>query len=278
MVRLLISTGEVSGDLRQPAGAALHRQASLGGSIWRCRSVVSACVPRSGTAGGHGTDGGHRTLEALPLVPLGWHAWTGRQRPDGVVLINYGRRASPAAMSGCRTFRSATSLPTQRAWPSVMVAHELLSSPTHPGDLRQKRNFTSGWGLKSPGGPSSTQDAGPTGRADARAQLGAGGPGQLLLFRRRGPGAALPMPVLVEAAARLQHEAPSLGHDGPAGLEQFEQPLREALAAAVCAPDSRRSGRWPQAVADAAADLAQRVGTVNLELALQGFHGLWAIG
>ena len=82
------------------------------------------------------------------------------------------------------------------------------------------------------------------------------------------------MPPLAGAAALLQKRLPDLEVFVPAGLEQFEEPLRQSLADAGV-----RGGRViPAAEADtlkknlcAAADLALgKSGTVNLELALQG--------
>jgi lipid-A-disaccharide synthase len=82
------------------------------------------------------------------------------------------------------------------------------------------------------------------------------------------------MPALARAAAMLQQRCPGLQVLVPAGLERFEQPLAEALAAAGV-----RNGRViPAAAADgmkkqlaASADVALgKSGTVNLELALQG--------
>ena len=81
------------------------------------------------------------------------------------------------------------------------------------------------------------------------------------------------MPPLAAAAAMLQRRKPGLQVLVPAGLERFEQPLAEALAAAGVV-----NARVIPAAADglkkslcAAADLALgKSGTVNLELALQG--------
>ena len=112
-------------------------------------------------------------------------------------------------------------------------------------------------------------------RAEARAQLGLPDQGKLLLLlpASRPQELRYLMPVLAAAAARLQHQDPSLDVMVPAGLERFEQPLREALAAAgvraKVIPADQADGLKP--LLFAAADLALgKSGTVNLELALQG--------
>merc|ERR1712185_475484 len=112
-------------------------------------------------------------------------------------------------------------------------------------------------------------------RAAARVRLSLPEEGRLLLLfpASRPQELKYLMPVLVQAAARLQARDPSLDVMVPAGLATFEQPLKQALAAAGV-----RASVVPAAEADtlkpwlfAAADLALgKSGTVNVELALHG--------
>ena len=292
MVRLLISTGEVSGDLQGSLLiAALHRQAALKGIDLevlalggeRMRAAGAELLADTAPMGAIGL------WEALPLVlpTLKLQARVDRllrQRPpDGVVLIDY-MGANVRLGNNLRrrlphipiTYYIA---PQEWAWrigdggttELLKFTDRILAIFPAEAEFYERMGAEVTW----VGHPLLDTVLSRPERAEARAQLGLPDQGKLLLLlpASRPQELRYLMPVLVEAAARLQHQDPSLDVMVPAGLERFEQPLREALAAAgvraKVIPANQADGLKP--LLFAAADLALgKSGTVNLELALQG--------
>ena len=292
MVRLLISTGEVSGDLQGSLLiAALHRQAALRGidlevlalGGQRMRSAGAELLADTAPMGAIGL------WEALPLVvpTLKLQARVdrllGQRPPDGVVLIDY-MGANVRLGNSLRrrlphipiTYYIA---PQEWAWrigdggttELLKFTDRILAIFPAEAEFYERMGAEVTW----VGHPLLDTVLSRPERAEARAQLGLPDQGKLLLLlpASRPQELRYLMPVLVEAALRLQQRDPSLDVMVPAGLERFEQPLRKALAAAGV-----RSRVIPADQADslkpllfAAADLALgKSGTVNLELALQG--------
>ena len=292
MVRLLISTGEVSGDLQGSLLiAALHRQASLRGIDLevlalggeRMRAAGAELLADTAPMGAIGL------WEALPLVlpTLKLQARVDRllrQRPpDGVVLIDY-MGANVRLGNSLRrrlphipiTYYIA---PQEWAWrigdggttELLKFTDRILAIFPAEAEFYERMGAEVTW----VGHPLLDTVLSRPERADARAQLGLPDQGKLLLLlpASRPQELRYLMPVLAAAAARLQHQDPGLDVIVPAGLERFEQPLREALAAAgvraKVIPADQADGLKP--LLFAAADLALgKSGTVNLELALQG--------
>ena len=292
MVRLLISTGEVSGDLQGSLLiAALHRQAALRGIDLevlalggeRMRAAGAELLADTAPMGAIGL------WEALPLVlpTLKLQARVDRllrQRPpDGVVLIDY-MGANVRLGNSLRrrlphipiTYYIA---PQEWAWrigdggttELLKFTDRILAIFPAEAEFYERMGAEVTW----VGHPLLDTVLSRPERADARAQLGLPDQGKLLLLlpASRPQELRYLMPVLVAAAARLQRQDPSLDVMVPAGLERFEQPLREALAAAgvraKVIPADQADGLKP--LLFAAADLALgKSGTVNLELALQG--------
>ena len=292
MVRLLISTGEVSGDLQGSLLiAALHRQAALRGIDLevlalggeRMRAAGAELLADTAPMGAIGL------WEALPLVlpTLRLQARVDRllrQRPpDGVVLIDY-MGANVRLGNSLRrrlphipiTYYIA---PQEWAWrigdggttELLKFTDRILAIFPAEAEFYERMGAEVTW----VGHPLLDTVLSRPERADARAQLGLPDQGKLLLLlpASRPQELRYLMPVLAAAAARLQHQDPGLDVIVPAGLERFEQPLREALAAAgvraKVIPADQADGLKP--LLFAAADLALgKSGTVNLELALQG--------
>ena len=292
MVRLLISTGEVSGDLQGSLLiAALHRQAALRGIDLevlalggeRMRAAGAELLADTAPMGAIGL------WEALPLVlpTLKLQARVDRllrQRPpDGVVLIDY-MGANVRLGNSLRrrlphipiTYYIA---PQEWAWrigdggttELLKFTDRILAIFPAEAEFYERMGAEVTW----VGHPLLDTVLSRPERADARAQLGLPDQGKLLLLlpASRPQELRYLMPVLAAAAARLQHQDPGLDVMVPAGLERFEQPLREALAAAgvraKVIPADQADGLKP--LLFAAADLALgKSGTVNLELALQG--------
>ena len=292
MVRLLISTGEVSGDLQGSLLiAALHRQAALRGIDLeglalggeRMRAAGAELLADTAPMGAIGL------WEALPLVlpTLKLQARVDRllrQRPpDGVVLIDY-MGANVRLGNSLRrrlphipiTYYIA---PQEWAWrigdggttELLKFTDRILAIFPAEAEFYERMGAEVTW----VGHPLLDTVLSRPERADARAQLGLPDQGKLLLLlpASRPQELRYLMPVLAAAAARLQHQDPGLDVIVPAGLERFEQPLREALAAAgvraKVIPADQADGLKP--LLFAAADLALgKSGTVNLELALQG--------
>ena len=292
MVRLLISTGEVSGDLQGSLlVSALHRQAALRGVPLEVMALGGARMQAAGAELLADTAplGSIGLLEALPLVlpTLKLQARVNRELtarpPDAVVLIDYmganvrlGQRLRRQLPQVPITYYIA---PQEWAWRMNDGGTSSLLKFTDRilAIFPEEASFYASHGAEVTwvGHPVLDLMADRPDRAEARRQLGLDPEGRLLLLlpASRPQELRYLMPVLAEVAARLQARDPGLAVMVPAGLSRFEQPLEEALAAAGV-----KARVIPAAEADAlkpvlfaAADLALgKSGTVNLELALQG--------
>ena len=292
MVRVLISTGEVSGDLQGSLlVSALHRQAALRGVLLEVMALGGARMQAAGAELLADTAplGSIGLLEALPLVlpTLKLQARVNRELtarpPDAVVLIDY---MGANVRLGQRLRRQLPQVPI-----TYYIAPQEWAWRMNDGGTSSLLKFTDrilaifpeeaafyashGAEVTWVGHPLLDLTADRPDRAEARRQLGLDPEGRLLLLlpASRPQELRYLMPVLAEVAARLQARDPGLAVMVPAGLSRFEQPLEEALAAAGV-----KARVIPAAEADAlkpvlfaAADLALgKSGTVNLELALQG--------
>ena len=292
MTRLLISTGEVSGDLQGGLlVAALHQEATrrgmpleivaLGGE--RMRQAGATLLADTTPMGAIGL------WEALPLVLPTLRVqrrvsrWLQQSPPDAVVLIDY---MGANVRLGKRLRRELPQVPI-----TYYIAPQEWAWRMNDGGTSSLLEFTDkilaifpdeasfyashGADVTWVGHPLLDLTAQRPERLDARRQLGLDPEGKLLLLlpASRPQELRYLMPVLAEVAARLQDRDPSLSVMVPAGLSRFEKPLAAALEAAGV-----RARVIPAAEADAlkpalfgAADLALgKSGTVNLELALQG--------
>ena len=292
MVRVLISTGEVSGDLQGGLLVeALQRQAAARNLPLE---VMALGGPRMQAAGAElladtAPLGSIGLWEALPLVlpTLKLQAKVNRELsvrpPDAVVLIDY---MGANVRLGQRLRRQLPSVPI-----TYYIAPQEWAWRMNDGGTSSLLQFTDrilaifpdeasfyashGAEVTWVGHPLLDLAARCPDRAQARQQLGLDPHGKLLLLlpASRPQELRYLMPVLAKVAARLQARDPGLSVIVPAGLRRFEQPLADALEAAGV-----RGRVIPAAQADAlkpalfgAADLALgKSGTVNLELALQG--------
>ena len=292
MVRILISTGEVSGDLQGGLLVeALHRQAALRGLSLE---VMALGGPRMQAAGAElladtAPLGSIGLWEALPLVlpTLKLQARVNQvlnQRPpDAVVLIDYmganvrlGQRLRKQLPQVPITYYIA---PQEWAWrmndggTSSLLAFTDRILAIFP----EEASFYAGHGAEVTwvGHPLLDLASRRPERQEACHQLGLDPDGRLLLLlpASRPQELRYLMPVLAKVAAALQARDPSLSVIVPAGLQRFEQPLADALKEAgvrgrVIAADEADALK---PALFAAADLALgKSGTVNLELALQG--------
>ena len=292
MVRVLISTGEVSGDLQGSLlVSALHRQAALRGLPLEVLALGGARMEAAGAdlLADTAPLGSIGLWEALPLVlpTLKLQSRVNRELasrpPDAVVLIDY---MGANVRLGKRLRRELPQVPI-----TYYIAPQEWAWRMNDGGTSSLLEFTDkilaifpdeasfyashGADVTWVGHPLLDLTAQRPERLDARRQLGLDPEGKLLLLlpASRPQELRYLMPVLAEVAARLQDRDPSLSVMVPAGLSRFEKPLAAALEAAGV-----RARVIPAAEADAlkpalfgAADLALgKSGTVNLELALQG--------
>ena len=293
MVRLLISTGEVSGDLQgslliralwleaERRGLELEVLALGGPRMEAAGAVLIADTAPMGAIG---------LWEALPLIlpTLRQQARVDallEDRPlDGVVLIDY---VGANVRLGTRLRRQQPELPItyyiapqEWAWRFgdgsstrlIEFTDKVLAVFPAEAEFYGARGADVSW----VGHPLLDNFQNLPDRASARRQMGLDpdSPVLLLLPASRTQELRYLMPSLAQAAALLQQSHPDLQVLLPAGLAAFEAPLAAALQAAGV----RNSRVIPSAEADrlkttlcAAADLALgKSGTVNLELALQG--------
>ena len=292
MVRLLISTGEVSGDLQgslliralrleaERRGLELELLA-LGGP--RMEAAGAALIADTAPMGAIGL------WEAVPLIlpTLRLQARVDAllaEPLDGVVLIDY---VGANVRLGTRLRRQQPELPI-----TYYIAPQEWAWRLGDGSTTRLLGFTDkilaifpaeaefyaarGADVSWVGHPLLDSFQNLPDRARSRRQLGLDpeAPVLLLLPASRPQELRYLMPPLAQAAALLQQRHPDLQVLLPAGLAAFEAPLAAALQEAGV-----RHGRViPAAEADglkttlcAAADLALgKSGTVNLELALQG--------
>ena len=292
MTHLLISTGEVSGDLQGSLLIkALYQEAELRNIPLRVSALGG---PRMETAGaellGNTTPLGAIGLwEALPLVlptlqlQRKARRWLSKNPPDGVVLIDYMGGNTPL---GRRVKRERPSLPVlyyiaPQEWAFRMgdggttqligFSDQILAIFPEEARFYSERGAVVHW----VGHPLLDTLGELPSRAAARKELGIAEdePLLLLLPASRTQELRWLLPPLAEAAARLQKLCPKLKVIATAAQTGFEQPLRDVidefgLQATVLSSDD--SDRLRPTIC-AAADLAlTKSGTVNLELALRG--------
>ena len=292
MVRLLVSTGEVSGDLQGSLLiTALHQEASrrelplevvaLGG-----RRMEAAGAELLADTAGLGAIG---LWEALPLVlptlklQARLRRWLADHPPDGGVLIDYmGANVS----LGLRLKRRYPGVPIsyyiapqEWAWRMgdggttrlIGFTDRILAIFPEEARFYASRGATVTW----VGHPLIDTVGHLPDRQEARHRLGlsATAPVLLLLPASRPQELRYLLPAMVAAAAELQRRDPRLEVLVPAGLDGFEPALERAVAGA-----GLRARVIPARQADAlkpdlcaAADVAvTKSGTANLELALRG--------
>jgi lipid-A-disaccharide synthase len=292
MMRLLVSTGEVSGDLQGALlVAALRREAArrglpleilaLGGErMERAGARLLANTTRMGAIG---------LLEAIPfLLPTlrlqrRLKGWFRQQPPDGVVLIDY---MGPNVSLGLRLKRRYPQVPI-----TYYIAPQEWAFKFGSGGRTNLIRFTSqilaifqeearyyrcrGATVTYVGHPLLDTIGVPPTRLEARRQLGLqpDAPVLLLMPASRRQELRYLLPHLVSAAAALQRQDPRLQVVVPAGLSGFEPSLAAQLAAAGVQARVIAAAEADQLkpALCAAADLAlAKSGTVNLELALRG--------
>jgi lipid-A-disaccharide synthase len=292
MLRLLVSTGEVSGDLQ---GAllvqALHEEArrrglalqvvALGGErMERAGAELLANTTRMGAIG---------LLEAIPfvvptlLLQRRLKRWFRLAPPDGVVLIDY---MGPNVNLGLRLKRRFPQVPVTyyiapQEWAFKFGAEGRTNLIRFSNQIlaifQEEARFygSRGANVIYVGHPLvDTVERLPQ-RHQARAELGLEpeAPVLLLMPASRRQELRYMLPHIVAAAAALQRACPGLQVVVPAGLSGFEGPLSRQLnqagvkALVIPAADADRL----KPALCAAADLAlAKSGTVNLELALRG--------
>ena len=292
MLRLLVSTGEVSGDLQGSLLVkALHAEAqrrglvlevvALGGErMERAGAVLLANTTRMGAIG---------LLEAIPFVlptlrlQRRLKRWFKGEPPDGVVLIDY---MGPNVSLGLRLKRKFPQVPVtyyiapqEWAFKFGIEGRTNLISFTNQilAIFQQEARFyrCRGANVTYVGHPLLDTIGEVPSRPAARQLLGLkqDAPVLLLMPASRRQELRFMLPHIVAAAAQLQQLDPSLQVVVPAGLPGFETQLSLQLTQAgvratiIPAADSDRL----KAALCAAADVAiAKSGTVNLELALRG--------
>jgi lipid-A-disaccharide synthase len=292
MVRLLVSTGEVSGDLQGSLLIrALHREAerrglalevvALGGR--RMEAAGASLLADTAALGAIGL------WEAIPLVlptlrlQARLRRWLRHHPPDGVVLIDYMGANINLGLRLKRTYPrvpiSYYIAPQEWAWRMgdggttrlIGFTDQILAIFPEEARFYAARGAAVTW----VGHPLIDTLTELPSRAEARRRLDlpATAPVLLLLPASRPQELRYLLPAMLEAAVVLQRRRPDLEVLLPAGLESFEARLRDAVAEA-----GLRARVIPAAQADAlrpdlcaAADGAvTKSGTANLELALRG--------
>lgn len=292
MTHLLISTGEVSGDLqgslliRALHGEAAHRGISL--------RISALGGPRMEAAGAElladtAPLGAIGLWEALPLVlptlrlQRKAQRWLAKNPPDGVVLIDYMGGNTPL---GRWVKRERPEVPVlyyiaPQEWAFrigeggttrlIGFSDQILAIFPEEARFYRERGAEVHW----VGHPLLDTLCELPSRDQARQQLGLAADESLLLLlpASRTQELLWLVPPLVEAAAELQRRHPRLRVIVPAAQAGFEQPLRAAIERAglraTVLDASQADAQRP--ILCAAADLAlTKSGTVNLELALRG--------
>jgi lipid-A-disaccharide synthase len=292
MVRLLISTGEVSGDLQGGLlVSALRAEAeergvpleivALGGE--RMRAAGATLLANTTPMGAIGL------WEALPLVLPTLRVqrrvsrWLRRTPPDAVVLIDY---MGANINLGLKVKRRLPGTPIL-----YYIAPQEWAFRVGDGSSTRLIGFTDrilaifpeearfygarGAQVNWVGHPLLDTLNDLPERDQARAQLGLAEHERLLLLlpASRQQELRYLLPPLAAAAAQLQRQVPGLRVMVPAGQAAFEPVLGDLLASAglraEVVPAETANRLRPQLYA--AADLAlTKSGTVNLELALRG--------
>jgi len=292
MLRLLVSTGEVSGDLQGSLLVkALHKEAQQRGLALEVVALGGERMERAGAALLANTTrmGAIGLLEAIPFVlptlklQRRLKRWFKGQPPDGVVLIDY---MGPNVSLGLRLKRKFPQVPVtyyiapqEWAFQFGSKGRTNLISFTNQilAIFQQEARFyrCRGANVTYVGHPLlDTIGPVPT-RVEACEQLGLNpeAPVLLLMPASRRQELRYMLPHIVAAAAQLQALNPTLQVVVSAGLPGFETQLSQQLlrsgvrALIIPAADSDRL----KPALCAAANLAiAKSGTVNLELALRG--------
>ena len=292
MSRILISTGEVSGDLQGGLlVAALRAEAEARGLPLEIVALGGERMRRAGaTLLANTTPMGAIGLwEALPLVlptlrvQRRVNRWLRQSPPDAVVLIDY---MGANVNLGLKVKRRLPDTPifyyiAPQEWAFrigdgsttrlIGFTDRILAIFPEEARFYGARGATVTW-VGHPLLDTLTQLPS---REQARAQLGLAEHERLLLLlpASRQQELRYLLPPLAAAAAELQRRCPGLKVIVPAGQAAFEPVLAELLATAGVEvrgiPAAEADSLRP--VLCAAADLAlNKSGTVNLELALRG--------
>ena len=292
MSRLLISTGEVSGDLQGGLlVAALHQEAQRRGLPLEIVALGGERMRRAGATLLADTTpmGAIGLWEALPLVlptlrlQRRVSRWLQQSPPDAVVLIDY---MGANVNLGLKVKRRLPDVPIL-----YYIAPQEWAFRVGEGGSTRLIGFTDrilaifpeearfygarGAQVTWVGHPLLDTLAALPSRAEARALLGLQEHERLLLLlpASRQQELRYLLPPLAAAAAELQRRCPGLRVVVPAGQAAFEPVLTAMLQAAgvqaEVVPAAEADQRRP--LLCAAADLAlNKSGTVNLELALRG--------
>ncbi len=292
MLRLLVSTGEVSGDLQGSLlVGALHQEArrrglelevvALGGErMERAGAQLLANTSRMGAIG---------LLEAIPFVlptlrlQRRLKRWFRGESPDGVVLIDY---MGPNVSLGLRLKRRYPQVPityyiAPQEWAFkfgsegrtnlIRFTNQILAIFQEEARYYRCR----GANVTYVGHPLLDTIGDPPSAEQGRLQLDlrADAPVLLLMPASRRQEIRYLLPHMVAAAAELQRRIPGLQVVVPAGLAGFEAHLACQLQAAgvrgrVIA--AAEADRLKPALCAAATLAVAKSGTVNLELALRG--------
>ena len=292
MVRLLISTGEVSGDLQGSLLIrALRREAerrslplelmALGGP--RMQAAGAELLADTAHLGAIGL------WEALPLVVPTLRLQSRvdhllQQRPpDAVVLIDYMGANVRLGNKLRRWFPTVPIVyyiaPQEWAWrlgeggttQLLSFTDRILAIFPAEAEFYVQRGAKVTW----VGHPLLDTVSALPDRQEARQQLGLQSGQRLLLLlpASRDQELRYLMPTLFKAAVLLQQMDPSLQVIVPAGLASLEKPLQKAFDAAAVRGRvlSAHQADELKPILCAAADLALgKSGTVNMELALRG--------
>ena len=292
MVRLLVSTGEVSGDLQ---GAlliqALFAEArsrglelevvALGGE--RMRQAGATLLADTLSMGAIGL------WEALPLVlptlrlQRRLRRWLEQHPPDGAVLIDYMGANVNLGLRLRRRFPQLPILyyiaPQEWAWRLgeggttrlIGFTDRILAIFPEEARFYGSRGAAVTW----VGHPLLDTLSDLPDRAEARQALGLApdAPVLLLLPASRSQELRYLLPPMLEAVARLQQDQPALEVLLPAAQVGFREQLESAVAEAGVRvrviPADQTDARWPLLCAAADAALTKS-GTANLQLALRG--------
>ena len=292
MSRLLISTGEVSGDLQGGLlVAALHQEAQRRGLPLEIVALGGERMRRAGATLLADTTpmGAIGLWEALPLVlptlrlQRRVSRWLQQSPPDAVVLIDY---MGANVNLGLKVKRRLPDVPIL-----YYIAPQEWAFRVGEGGSTRLIGFTDrilaifpeearfygarGAQVTWVGHPLLDTLAALPSRAEARALLGLQEHERLLLLlpASRQQELRYLLPPLAAAAAELQRRCPGLRVVVPAGQAAFEPVLTAMLQVAgvqaEVVPAAEADQRRP--LLCAAADLAlNKSGTVNLELALRG--------
>jgi lipid-A-disaccharide synthase len=291
MLRLLVSTGEVSGDLQGGLLVrALHEEARLRGLQLEVVALGGERMERAGARLLANTSrlGAIGLLEAVPFVlptlrmQRRLNRWFCGQAPDGVVLIDY---MGPNVSLGLRLKRRYAHVPityyiAPQEWAFkfgsegrtnlIRFTNQILAIFQEEARYYRCR----GANVTYVGHPLLDTIGELPSRAEARRLLGleVDAPVLLLMPASRRQEIRYMLPRIAAAAAQLQRLLPRLQVVVPAGLPGFEAKLERQLQLAgvrgrvISAVDADRL----KPVLCAAATLAvAKSGTVNLELALR---------